>query len=124
MRRTPLLVSMGIVAVLGFAFLLGSTPTTAQPKGDTALSHDVYFSLKDSSPTAKKKLVDACKKYLSGHEGEVFFAAGPRAESLKRDVNDVDFDVALHIVFKDMPSYDNYADAKRHLQFIDENKSG
>ena len=55
--------------------------------------------------------------------GEVFFAAGVLAESLKREVNDVQFDVALHIVFKDIASHDKYAVAKRHQQFIDENKS-
>ncbi|MBI3823595.1 MAG: Dabb family protein [Planctomycetes bacterium] len=86
------------------------------------LSHDVYFSLKDNSPANKKKLVDACKKYLSGHEGEVFFAAGTLAEALKREVNDLQFDVALHIVFKDQAAHDKYQDAKRHQQFIDENK--
>jgi hypothetical protein len=86
------------------------------------LSHDVYFSLKDNSPAAKQKLVDACKKYLSGHEGEVFFATGMRAEEFKRDVNDQGFDVALQIVFKDMKSHDKYQDAKRHLEFIAENK--
>ena len=32
------------------------------------------------------------------------------------------FDVALHIVFKDMASHDKYQEAKRHQQFIDENK--
>ncbi|MSQ95874.1 MAG: Dabb family protein [Gemmataceae bacterium] len=86
------------------------------------LSHDVYFTLKDNSPEAKKMLVAACKKYLTGHEGEVFFAAGPLAESLKREVNDLQFDVALHIVFKDIASHDKYAVAKRHDQFIAENK--
>ena len=86
------------------------------------ISHDVYFSLKDNSPAGKKKLVDACKKYLTGHEGEVFYSAGPLVESLKRPVNDVDFDVALHIVFKDMAAHDKYQDAPRHQQFIDENK--
>ena len=85
-------------------------------------SGHVYFTLKDNSADAKKKLVAACKKYLSGHEGEVFYAAGTLAESLKRQVNDRDFDVALHIVFKDMASYEKYAVAKRHTQFIDENK--
>ena len=65
------------------------------------LSHDVYFSLKDNSPEAKRKLVAACKKYLSGHPGEVFFAAGTLAEEISWDISDRDFDVALHIVFKD-----------------------
>jgi hypothetical protein len=86
------------------------------------LVHDVYFSLKDDSADARKKLVDACKKYLSKHPGEVFFAAGTRAEDLKRDVNDQDFDVALHIVFKNKEAHDKYQDAPRHLQFIKENK--
>ena len=38
----------------------------------------VYFTLKDNSPAAKKKLVDACKKYLKDHDGTVYFSAGIR----------------------------------------------
>jgi hypothetical protein len=87
------------------------------------ISHDVYFSLKDNSPAAAKKLVDACKKHLSGHPGEVFFAAGTRAKELDRDVNDRDFDVALHIVFRDKAAHDQYQEAPRHKQFIEENKA-
>jgi hypothetical protein len=86
------------------------------------LSHDVYFTLKDNSAEAKKKLVDACRKYLSKHPGEVFFAVGPRSEELKRPVNDQDFDVALHIVFSGLAAHDKYQDAPRHKQFIEENK--
>jgi hypothetical protein len=86
------------------------------------ISHDVYFSLKDSTPATKKKLVDACKKYLTNHPGSVFFTAGVLAEDLDRPVNDRDFDVALHIVFKDKASHDKYQDAERHKQFIEENK--
>ena len=66
--------------------------------------------------------MDACKKYLQKHPGEVFFAAGNRAEHLKREVNDRDFDVSLHIVFKDKAAHDKYQDDKRHKQFIAENK--
>ena len=86
------------------------------------LSHDVYFQLKDNSADGKKKLVAACKKYLTGHEGEVFFGAGVLAEDLKRDVNDLNFDVALHIVFKDMAAHDKYQVHERHEKFINENK--
>jgi hypothetical protein len=89
---------------------------------DPVLVHDVYFTLKDSSAEAKKKLVDACKKYLTKHPGTVYFAAGTRAEDLKREVNDQDFDVALHIVFKDRQSHDKYQDSPRHQQFIKENR--
>ena len=86
------------------------------------LAHNVYFALKDNSAAAKAKLVAACKKYLSKHPGTVFFAAGTLTEDLNRPVNDRDFDVALHIVFKDRAAHDKYQDAPRHQQFIDENK--
>ena len=71
---------------------------------------------------SKEKLVTACKKHLSGHPGEVFFAAGTLCEDLKREVNDIDFDVALHIVFKDKAAHDQYQVAPRHDKFIAENK--
>ena len=88
------------------------------------LAHNVYFSLKDSTPEAKQKLVSACRKYLSKHPGTVFFAAGTLAEDLKRPVNDRDFDVALHIVFLDQAAHDHYQDTAAHHQFIAENKAG
>jgi hypothetical protein len=112
---------LAVGVVFGLVLALGG-PGVAADKDGALLSHDVYFSLKDSSPAAKKKLVDACKKYLSGHPGEVFFAAGARVEELDRGVNDKDFDVALHIVFKNKGSHDQYQDAKRHKQFIEENR--
>ena len=84
--------------------------------------HDVYFSLKDSSPQARQKLIAACKKYLTDHPGTVWFGVGLVAEEMKRDVNDRDFDVALHLVFKDKAAHDQYAEAERHLKFIDETR--
>ena len=42
---------------------------------------------------------------------------------MKRDVNDRDFDVALHLVFKSKAAHDQYAKAERHLKFIEENKA-
>jgi len=122
MRRTLLLASACLVAILGIAMFQGANPVDAQKKGSKMLSHDVYFQLKDNSPAAKQKLVAACKKYLTGHEGEVFFGAGVLADDLKREVNDLNFDVALHIVFKDMAAHDKYQVAKRHDEFIAENK--
>ena len=89
---------------------------------ESQLGHDVYFSLKDNSAEAKHKMVAACKKYLSKHPGEVFFAAGTRAEDLNRSVNDRDFDVALHIVFRNKLAHDQYQDAPRHKEFISENQ--
>ena len=87
------------------------------------LIHNVYFSLNDPSDAAKEKLVAACKKYLTGHPGTVFFSAGTLAAECKRPVNDRDFDVALTVVFQDHAAHDAYQTAERHLKFIAENKA-
>ena len=86
------------------------------------LSHMVYFTLKDRSPAAIKKMVDACNKYLSGHPGTILFAAGTVVPDLTRPVNQTDFDVALNLVFESREAHDAYQQAPRHEQFINENK--
>ncbi len=89
-------------------------------EAERMLAHDVYFSLTDNSPQAKEKLVAACKKYLSGHPGTIWFAVGPLGKEFQREVNDRDFDVALHLVFKNKAAHDQYAKAERHMKFIEE----
>jgi len=84
------------------------------------LAHDVYFALRDASPEARQKLVEACRRYLAGHEGEVSFAAGVRADEMARDVNDRGFDVSLHVSFRDKAAHDAYQEHPRHAQFIAE----
>jgi len=86
------------------------------------LAHNVYFLLKDNSTTAKEKLQAACRKYLTGHAGTIFFACGTLAQELRREVNDRDFDVTLHVIFQDQASHDQYQAAARHQQFIADNK--
>jgi len=86
------------------------------------LAHNVFFTLADNSQQARQKLVADCKKYLAGHPGTVFFAAGTLAAELNRPVNDQDFDVALHVVFEDKAAHDRYQEAPRHHQFIKENQ--
>jgi hypothetical protein len=119
-----LCVGGGLIAVVVATVLVVNANRTTEAAGAKGpmIVHNVFFSLKDTSPKAKEKLVDACKKYLTKHPGEVYFAAGPLAEEFKREVNDRDFDVALTIVFEDKKAHDLYADAQRHKQFIDENK--
>ncbi len=99
--------------------------TLAAPSGaddKKAIGHMVYFKLKTNSPEEKKKLVDACKKYLEHHDGVLFFSAGVLADEFKRDVNDRDWDVALHLVFADKAAHDKYQDHPEHKKFIEENK--
>jgi hypothetical protein len=86
------------------------------------LAHNVYFTLNDNSASAKEKLVAACQKYLTGHPGTVFFAAGTLAAELDRPVNDREFDVALQVVFDSKEAHDQYQQAERHLAFVAENK--
>ncbi len=86
------------------------------------LVHNVYFSLKDNSTAAQEKLLAACRKYLTGHPGTNFFACGGLAQELRREVNDRDFDVALHVIFKDQAAHDQYQVDPRHQKFIAENK--
>lgn len=91
--------------------------------GQAQLAHMVFFTLKDSNETNRDKLVAACKKYLDDHPGTVYFSVGTLNPDLKRDVNDQNYDVALHLVFKDMKAHDTYQDHPRHKQFIEENKA-
>jgi Stress responsive A/B Barrel Domain len=86
------------------------------------LAHNVYFTLIDDSAMARQALVAACKKYLARHPGVVFFAAGTLQPELTRPVNDLGFDVALHVVFDSLASHDAYQQAPDHLRFIEENK--
>jgi hypothetical protein len=87
------------------------------------IGHMVYFKLKDNTAENRKKLVEACEKYLAEHDGVVFFSAGVISDDFKRDVNDRDWDVALHLVFTDKAAHDKYQDHKEHLKFIEENKA-
>lgn len=86
------------------------------------LVHNVYFSLHDNSPAAKEKLLASARKHLTDHPGTVFFAVGTLADEYSRPVNDKNYDVALHVVFKDRAAHDAYQVAPRHLEFIVEGK--
>jgi hypothetical protein len=87
------------------------------------LAHNVFFTLKNPTPAGREKLVQACKKHLTGHPGTVFFACGVLEESLQRPVNVRDFDVALHIIFASKADHDAYQVHPRHVQFVEENKA-
>jgi hypothetical protein len=116
------LTSLSLVTVLAATFLLapGSSPA-AKPAGPM-VGHMVFFDLKDPSAANRDKVLATAKQYLSGHDGAVYFSVGTIAEDLKRDVNDRDFSVALHIVFEDKAAHDRYQTHERHLKFIAETK--
>lgn len=126
MRRT-----LPMLPALALALLVATAPenrraSRADDKTEdksTPLAHNVFFTLKERNAANRKALVAACKKYLTKHEGELYFTVGTLCEDLKREVNDLDFDVALTIVFKNKAAHDKYQDHERHLAFIKENKA-
>lgn len=124
MRKTITGLMVAIVGAGVFFFEKGATPMAseaAENEPAPKIAHNVYFTLKDSSEEAQKKLVEACKKYLSDHPGTLFFCAGTVAE-FDRPVNDRDWHVGLHVFFKDAEAHDKYQVAEKHLKFIEENK--
>jgi quinol monooxygenase YgiN len=91
----------------------------AEPSAkDTQLGHMVFFTLNESTQENKDKLVELCKKHLTKHPGEVYFSVGTIVPDLARDVNDRNFDVALHVVFENRAAHDAYQTSPRHLEFI------
>lgn len=88
------------------------------------LSHVVFFTLKDGSPSNVQNLIDACYKYLKNHPGVVYFGAGSLAAEYARPVNDHDFHVCLNVVFDSRASHDIYQTAPDHLKFIEDNRDG
>jgi hypothetical protein len=113
-----------IVCLLAGCLLTNGAPSAAAGEKDEAkIAHMVFFALKDNSAIAKGKLVEACKKYLTKHPGEVGFHVGTRATGFTRSVNDVNFDVALTIIFENRGAHDTYDASPQHKQFIDENRA-
>jgi hypothetical protein len=120
MRKTVVL--SVAVALFAGGFVIGQNTTEAGKKVEMMFSRDVYFSLTDNSAEAKQALVDLCKKHLSKHSGEVFFSVGTMTVDRKRETSDCDFDVALHVVFKDLAAYDKYKGDERQKLFFQAGK--
>jgi len=116
------LLCCGLIVVLAAVVSLRAEREKPKETAEGNIGHMVYFTLKDNSADAKQKLVNACKKHLAGHDGTVYFSAGVIGDDFKREVNDREFDVALHLVFKDKAAHDKYQDHPRHLKFIEEGK--
>jgi hypothetical protein len=115
-RPIVALLAASVVAAMGSLYAMSTNAPEAQ------VGHMVFFKLKDSTEANRAKLVAACDKYLSGHDGVIYYSAGVIGDDFRRDVNDRDFDVALHVVFADKAAHDQYQTAPRHLKFIEECK--
>lgn len=93
--------------------------TTPCPMKEPMVGHMVFFKLRESTPENRKRLVALCHELCKGHPGEVYFAVGEESGEFRRDVNDHDWDVALHIIFARMADHDDYQyRSERHQQFV------
>jgi hypothetical protein len=106
------------VSLVAVFLLLAPVAATA---GDPQVVHTVYFTLKEDTAANREQLVKACHEHLSGHDGTVYFAVSTLADDIKGRVNDLDFDVALHVVFENKAALQAYSKNPRHLTFLREN---
>ena len=81
-------------------------------------AHMVFFTLADRSMTTRTRFVEACHRYLGGHDGQTHFSVGTRATEMQRPVSDLGFNVAMHMVFSDKAAYEAYTRDPRHEEFI------
>jgi len=82
--------------------------------------HTVYFNLQDHSPQSRAHFIKLCFDLLAGHEGELKFILGHRNDDIHRDVSDINYDVAMTIVFDSLEHYKAYDQSPRHDRFRDE----
>jgi uncharacterized protein YceK len=97
-----------------------SKEQSKEPSAQPALTHAVFFELKNKDEASVRALVEGAYKYLEPHDGIVYFSIGPRHAEYRRDVNDLTFDVALTIVFDSTAAQEAYQVTEAHKQFIAE----
>ncbi|QDV36378.1 Dabb family protein [Tautonia plasticadhaerens] len=109
------------VPALVTIFVLGAN---AMPPQDDAkeLAHMVFFTLKVRSEESRQRFVDSCHTYLADIEGTTYFSVGTIAEDVEEPVSVKDWDVALHVVFRDKATKEAYLVHPQHERFVEENR--
>ena len=115
-------VAIGVLVLALASVLALDARARIRGAADPKLAHMVFFELKDHSKESREKFIASCEKYLSKHEGTVYFSVGTRAEDVDEPVSVKDFDVALHVVFASKEAKGKYLESTRHHQFVDENR--
>jgi hypothetical protein len=93
-------------------------------RAEPQLAHMVFFALKDRSKESRERFIASCEKFLSDHDGTIYFSVGTIAEDkdVEEPVSVKDFDVALHVVFENKAAKASYLASDRHKKFVDENR--
>ena len=121
MKRFLVTLTILSAACVGTA-MLNAYAAEKQSRKAPMIVHNVYFSLKDNSDTERQSLVADSHRLLAPIPGITFYAAGTLAE-MRRDVNDREFDVALHVVFPDTEALEKYLVHPKHLEYVQKNKA-
>ena len=74
------------LVVIAIGTILMNAEDKQAQAAEPQLAHIVFFTMKDKADA--EKLVASCHKYLSDHDGTVYYSAGIRVKDLKREVND------------------------------------
>ena len=97
---------------LGACGALGSPP-------ERLLAHDVFITLQDDSVEACEALAQDCRDSLSDIPSVLELDAGVRAPSQTREVNDIEYDVVLHVTFADVEGLEAYIVHPDHEAFVE-----
>lgn len=111
---------MRTILLFAAALLLAGCTAQGKEPSQPALTHAVFFELKQNDDASIQALIEGCNEYLAPHDGIAYFSAGPRHTEYQRDVNDLTFDVALTIVFESTAAQEVYQVTPAHKQFITE----
>ena len=88
------------------------------PERPRRLMHSTYFRLIDRSQTSCEAYIAACTRYLSTSKGIAGFWVGQLGEDFRRPVNDLGFDVAMHIELESYEAWLAYNDDPDHERFV------
>ncbi|MDR3633987.1 MAG: Dabb family protein [Isosphaeraceae bacterium] len=116
------LLACTLFATLAATLIVGNVARTAE-KSEPQLAHMVFFALKDHSPESRKAFAASCEKYLKDIEGSVYFSVGIIAEDVEEPVSVKDWDVALHVVFRDKETKAKYLEHPQHKEFVEANRA-
>jgi hypothetical protein len=83
-------------------------------------AHMFFFQLYDTSTDLVDRFISLCERYLSGYPGQEHFSVGVRALEINRDVSGTNFEVSVHMIFKDIAAYNVYSNHEDHEKFITE----
>jgi hypothetical protein len=85
---------------------------------DRLFAHMFFFQLADKSPDFVDSFIALCVKYLGGHASQLHFSVGVRALEINRNVSATDFEVSVHIIFKNIEAFQEYSKSPMHEEFI------